>query len=199
MFKKIVDKIIEKEVDKRKLEIEERIKEEALKSQIQIEQDNKEKLSQLSTLNNSLIFQIEEVKRTREKAEAEQKRLWERLNIIQDNLNTEKIYAGIYECAFSKAVDLVWDIMKNKVNDLVELARKGAYDEAEKNLTLIYEKKLQDIISKSDKDVNIPLLFKKKEIAHEGFLRADRMGNKKEKDFYEGQLNLLKEVIYEKV
>ena len=191
MFKKIVDKIIASEVTKRKLEIEEKIKEEALK----IEQDNKEKLSQLLTLNNSLIFQIEEVKHTREKAEAEQKRLWERLNIIQDNLNTEKIYAGIYECAFSKAVDLVWDIIKNKVKDLVELARKDAYDEAEKNLAIIYEKRLQDIISKSDKDVNIPLLFQKKEIAHEGFLKADRVGNKKEKDFYEGQLSLLREVI----
>lgn len=194
MFKRIIDKIIEKEVARRKIEIEEKIKEETLK----IENDNKEKLSQLTSLNNSLTFQIEEVKHTREKAEAEQKRLWERLNIIQDNLNTEKIYVSIWECAFSKAVDLVWDVMESKVKDLIELARKEAYEETEKHLTLINEKRLQDIISKSKDDINVPLLFKKKEIAKEEFLKADRIGNAKDKSFYEGQLELLKEVINEK-
>ena len=111
----------------------------------------------------------------------------------------EKIAKKIIEHKVAKRnIELVWDVMKEKVKDLVELSRKDAYDEAEKNLALISEKRIQDIISKSEKDINIPLLFKKKEIANEEFLKADRTGNAKDKSFYEGQLSLLKEVINEK-
>ena len=194
MFKRIVDKIIDNEVAKRKLEIEERLRIEENKLKISYA----EKLAELNALNDKLNNQIKEVERTRQNAEAEQKRLWERLDILRDNLNTEQVWMKLWESAFSKAVDVIWGIFKKETLHLIDLAKIDTYAEVEKKLSTQFDKKLGDIIAKSIDIVNVPLLLKLKEEAHKQYLIFEKVKDATQMQFYLGQLKLIEEVLNEK-
>lgn len=187
MFKFIerrIDKIVEQEVQKRKSHIEELIQ---------------AKLNEFTALNKRLNWQIKELERTREFTEAEQKRLWERLNILRDNLNTEDVWVKLWECAYSKATDKVWEIMKKETIHLVEIAKEDGYNKAKAELEERYNQKINSAIDTNREKVNVPLLVKKKDEANQLYLTYQRVHDKDKESYYKGQIDLIREIYNENV
>lgn len=190
MFKRIVDRIIDNEVSKRRIEVEQRLRAEEGELRISYQQ----KLSELNSLNDKLNRQIQEVERVRLNAETEQKRLWERLDILKDNLNTEDVWLKLWECAYSKAVDVVWEIFKKETLRLIELAKENNQEEIEKKFQEQYEAKLQSLIKESSDIINVPLFLLKKEEANKGYLEANKRKDGAKEQFFLGQLKLIEEI-----
>lgn len=187
---KKVDNLIGEELLRRKYKVELEIKE-----QEQVLRDAlKLKTNELIELNKKLDIEISEAKRLREKSGEEQKLLWQKLDILRDNLNTEQVWTKLWECAFSKSVDVVWGIMKNETVSLVNKAREEEYERAEKHLKEIYENRYKDFISNCSKDINIPLLLKRGEEAKEEFLKYGRLKDEIRENYYKSRIDLIGEV-----
>ena len=183
MFKKLVDKIVEREVNKRRFDTELRIK----KEETHLLEEHKLKVEKLDAVTK-------EVTRVRIKAEQEQENLWKKLDILRDNLNAEQIFSKLWEMAYSKAVDAVWAIFKKETLHLAENARIDGLYEGEKKAKEGYDKQLNSAIVTFQGAINAPLLFKRRQEIEEQFLVAQRSKDRETVLVTEAQLNLLKEV-----
>ena len=188
-IKKIIDARIEKEYLSRKHEVEERLRLE--ESRLWSAYQNK--INELNVLNSNLQMKIEEVKRTRENAEVEQKKLWERLDILRDNLNSEQVWMKVWECAFSKATDVVWGIMKAETVKLVTMAKEDGRSEVEIKLKETFQARLKEI--EIGVGFNKPLLVERYEKCHNLFLIAERSKDELKKQYYKAQMELIDEII----
>lgn len=149
-------------------------------------------------LEKSAENQIVKLEETRQKCEVSQKELWDKLDILKDNLNTEQIWMKLWECAFSKAVDVVWSILKNEAVVLSGYAKTDGYKEAEDRLSKLYENKLNDVIEKSNKDINVALILKRKEEADSKYLHFNKCKDSRMESYYLGQKELIEEVFNDK-
>ena len=183
LFKGIVDRIVEKEVKKRRFEMELMIKQE----ENQLIERHKIKVGELDGL-------IKDVARVRIKAEEEQKNLWKKLDILRDNLNAEKIFTKLWEMAYSKAVDAVWAIFKKETLHLAENAKIDGEIEGERKAKAKYDNMLDSAIYRFQGTVNAPLLFKRKQEIEAKFLIAQRNRDRDTTLKTEAQLELIKEV-----
>lgn len=189
MFKKFVDARIEKEFSRRKEELERMLREE----ESSLRFIHSKKIEELNTLNSELSQKIQEVKKVRETAENEQKRLWERLDILRDNLNSEQVWMRLWESAFSKAVDVVWGLMKENTEKLIILAKEEKEKEVSEKLTSKFKQDVERIF-KSDK-LNKELLSKKYDDLYEKFLEAERTKQKDKAMNYKAQMEILNEIL----
>ncbi len=194
-IKKIIDARIEKEYLARKFEIEERLRQE--ESRLRQEESRvwlayQSKIDELNKLNTILHTKICEVKQSYEKAEEEQKRLWERLDILRDNLNSEQVWMKVWECAFSKAVTVVWGIMKDKTVELIDLAVKEKEEETKDKLTKLFHVEL-DVIREGGQ-INKPLLLIRREELHKAFLAAERSKDQGKMTCYKAQMEIVDEI-----
>lgn len=196
IFNKIVDRIIEQEVNKRRSEIIARIHDE----EVILRKEYEIKLAEFSELNKKLESEIEEVKKARIKAEEEQKRLWERLDILKDNLNTEDVWVKLWECAFSKAIDFIWPVLQKETQHLVELVEKQAYIKAESEFKNEVETRMANLIKMANDKEGIPFLkiiaIKKK--IEEIKLNAERVKNMALTEKCFAELELLSNIMGEK-
>ena len=187
----IVDAKVQEELKNKREWIEElHAKEEAILKELHIT-----KLASLNELIMQLNIQIEETKRVRIKSEEEQKLLWERLDILRDNLNSEQVWLKIWEMAYSKATDKVWEIMKSETTHLIELAKKNTYNQAVENLSKIYEQKIADILKNSTEKVNVALLLDKKEEFTRNYLTCQRGKDKERENYFQGKIDLIEELL----
>ncbi len=198
LFKRAADKIIQKQVDKRKSEIEQRIKEEESKILIAHKENIKEEENKLLAIYKSRTQQLEtlikDVERVKFRAEDEQKRLWERLDILRDSLNADQIFSKLWGMAYSKAVDVVWDLFKEETKHLVTLSKQDGYNQGELSSKTSYDRKLNELIKSSTDGVNIPLLFKRRDEANEKYLVSQKSKDIPRESFYKGQIELIEEI-----
>jgi len=193
-FRKIVDKIIDFEVERRKKEVEQRLEIEKDKLWMELATKRQE----VYVLTTELETQIKGIEKTRQKAEEEQKGLWERLDILKDNLNANGVMNRLWECAYSKAIDAVWSILKKETIHLTELANEDGQNKAKEEANKQYEKKLDDIIKKDMSLINIPLLYKLKEESRQQYLIFQRSKDNEKVQYFKGQIDLIAEILNEK-
>lgn len=201
-------KKIAEEYDKRKDELSKQLEEKCKSIMLISERDvevlnseyNKRKsvyssqIAELNELTDQVKRKISELSEIRCNAELTQKQLWERLDILRDGLQTEQIWMKLWECAYSKAVDTVWSVLKKETIRLIELAKEDGYKEAEERLAKQYENKLNDIISKCENDINIPLIFKRKEKVTLDYLHAQKCKDSRMENYYLGQKEFIEEI-----
>jgi hypothetical protein len=197
-IKRKVDDIIVLEVEKRRNEIEKRI----LAEEVKLNEEYHKKISELRFANERAELEISELKKVREKAQTEQKQLWEKLDILRDNLNSEKVWLNLWECAVVKVTDMVWDIQKKETLKLLDIVRQEGFDKGIEANKKIYESKVDALIKASVGEVNIPLLMKRKEEAYSLYLTYQRKQAKDKEvgkeNYYKGQVDLIGEILNEK-
>ncbi len=132
------------------------------------EERQEEYASKLSSLDNLIVKvaneieksskETEELKKVRAKAEEEQKRLWERLDILRDNLNTEDVWIKLWESAYSKAVDSVWLILQKEMLHMVGLSEEKAYLKAKEEFDADLNKRMDYLINMGNDKDSIPFV-----------------------------------------
>ena len=186
-----VNAIVAKEVERRKKETQDLI----LEEEKLLRQQYNLKVKELDTLKTEVENQVSELKRLRENAITEQKRLWERLDILRDNLNNEQVWIKLWECAFSKAADVTWDIYKKETLHFIEIAKKESFEQGKIEIQKIYENRISDMVKESKDVVNIPLLLKRKDESMSLFLQHQRIKDTDKESYYKGQVDLIGEVL----
>ena len=191
IFNKIVDKIIAREVEKRRNEIQIGISELDV-IYTERKKEYEVKIADIDVLKSKVETELKELERIRIKAEEEQKRLWERLDILRDNLNTEDVWIKLWEMAYSKATDAVWVILQKEMLHLVELAEQRAYLKAKQEFDIDLNQRM-DYLMKSGEGKEVPLvkiLALKKDIEDKK-LYAEKVKNSALSDRYVAQLEIL--------
>ena len=158
-----------------------------------------DRLDRLADVNEKLDRELEAANRMRERAAEEQKRLWERLDILRDNLNSEQVWMKVWEAAFSKAFDMVWSIHKNQTIQLMDKVREEAVEEAKKQIIDQYDLKYKYMVEQNPAIFNMDLILGKREKANSDYLTVSRMKNDPSREVYlKGRVEVLDEVINEK-
>lgn len=219
--KKAVDRIIAKEVSVRKSEIdceisayqlkidhetsilnsafENRVKDYEVKvtelkdNEIGLVKAYDTKLKDLDILKSRVEIELKELERIRIKSETEQKRLWERLDILRDNLNTEDVWIKLWEMAYSKAIDAVWIIQQKEALHLVELAEQRAYLKSKQEFEEDLNRRMDYFIQMNNVNDAIPfvkVLALKKRI-EDIRLSAERLKNATQVDKCSAQLETI--------
>jgi len=194
-IRKRVDKLVQDEFERRKKDLELQVKSEENRLKLESQKNSND----LKVLVASMNTQIDETRRVREKAEEEQKRLWERLDILRDNLNTEDVWVKLWECAYSKATDKVWEIMKKETLHLVELSKDESYVKARNEFNEKLENRINELISKNSDLVNIPLMLKIRSESQNQYLLAEKTGDRERFNYNKGKVDLIAEIYNEKV
>jgi len=194
-IRKRVDKLVQDEFERRKKDLELQVKSEENRLKLESQKNSND----LKVLVASMNTQIDETRRVREKAEEEQKRLWERLDILRDNLNTEDVWVKLWECAYSKATDKVWEIMKKETLHLVELSKDESYVKARNEFNEKLENRINELISKNSDLVNIPLMLKIRNESQNQYLLAEKTGDRERLNYNKGKVDLIAEIYNEKV
>ncbi len=183
MFKKAVDKIIAKEVNVRRAEIQVGIS--SLDSIYEKRKKEYEvKIADIDSLKVRAETQISELERIRVKAEEEQKLLWERLDILRDNLNTEDVWMKLWEMAYSKATDAVWLVLQKEMLHLADLAENRAYLKAKSEFDMNLSRLMEHLTKMSNDREAIPfikVLALKKDIEDKKLI-AERNNNDAQKE-----------------
>lgn len=183
MFKKAVDKIIAKEVNVRRAEIQVGIS--SLDSIYEKRKKEYEvKIADIDSLKIRTETQISELERIRVKAEEEQKLLWERLDILRDNLNTEDVWMKLWEMAYSKATDAVWLVLQKEMLHLADLAENRAYLKAKSEFDMNLSRLMEHLTKMSNDREAIPfikVLALKKDIEDKKLI-AERNNNDAQKE-----------------
>lgn len=191
IFNKAVDKIIAREVEKRRNEIQIGISE--LDSiYTERKKEYEVKIADIDVLKIKVEKELLELQRIRLQAEEEQKRLWEHLDILRDNLNTEDVWIKLWEMAYSKATDAVWLILQKEMLHLVELAEQRAYLKSKQEFDIDLNQRM-DYLMKSGEGKEVPLvkiLALKKDIEDKK-LYAEKVKNSALSDRYVAQLEIL--------
>lgn len=185
IFSKAVDRIIEREVSKRREEIQTEI--------AKLDFSYKEHILSYNTLKTKVENETKELERVRVKAEEEQKRLWERLDILRDNLNTEDVWIKLWESAYSKAVDAVWPILQKEMLHMVELAEQRAYLKAKTEFDEDLSRRMEHLIKLGNEKEAVPfvkILAIKKDITDKKLV-AERIKNEAQIEKYAAQLEVL--------
>ena len=177
---------------------QEQLEKELAEKQANIIKLANEKLDEVNQLRLKLDNETKEISRLRINAEVEQKRLWERLDILKDNLNTEQLWNKLWECAFSKSFDVTWELMKKEVTHIAEVSKQEGIELAKKQAEKEYQVKIDKYINSCMEKVNIPLIFKRKEEAYKNFLNYQRVKDEGRENYYKGQLDLIAEIYNEK-
>jgi hypothetical protein len=195
-LEKKIQVYIEKEIIKRKEEI-------TLKFNIAIgdlekslnysKSEYEKKEREFLVLKENTELKIKELERVRNAAEEEQKRLWERLDILRDNLNTEDVWIKLWECAYSKAVDAVWPILQKELLHMVELAEQRVYLKAKDEFDIDLKRRIDNLISTANMKEAVPFvkisaLIKRVE---EVKLNAERVKNIPQIEKCSAQLEIL--------
>ena len=146
--------------------------------------------------SRELNLQIQETQRIRNNAEEEQKKLWERLDILRDSFTADQIWSRLWECAYSKAIDAVWPILEKEIPHLIELAENRAYLKAKQEVDNEYKIQLEGLIkiAGGQEVPKLKILALKKEI-HEKMLYANRVKNTDLESRYSAQLELIELLI----
>ena len=156
-FKGTVDKIIVNELQTRRQELDLSVAK--LNSEYDFyKKSYEDKLSGLGSLKLKVESELLELERVRNKAEEEQKRLWDRLDILRDNLNTEDVWIKLWECAYSKAVDSVWIILQKEMAHMVSLAEERSYVRAKAEFDDDLNKRIEGLKSLANTKIDIPAL-----------------------------------------
>ena len=192
-FKGTVDKIIVNELQTRRQELDLSVAK--LNSEYDFyKKSYEDKLSGLGSLKLKVESELLELERVRNKAEEEQKRLWDRLDILRDNLNTEDVWIKLWECAYSKAVDSVWIILQKEMARMVSLAEERSYVRAKAEFDDDLNKRIEGLKSLANTKIDIPalkVLALKKDI-EEKMLIAERVKNIAQVEKYMAQLEILR-------
>ena len=192
-FKGTVDKIIANELQTRRQELDLSVAK--LNSEYDFyKKSYEDKLSGLGSLKLKVESELLELERVRNKAEEEQKRLWDRLDILRDNLNTEDVWIKLWECAYSKAVDSVWIILQKEMAHMVSLAEERSYVRAKAEFDDDLNKRIEGLKSLANTQTDIPVLrvlALKKDI-EEKMLIAERVKNIAQVEKYMAQLEILR-------
>ena len=149
--------------------------------------------NELQTRKLKVESELLELERVRNKAEEEQKRLWDRLDILRDNLNTEDVWIKLWECAYSKAVDSVWIILQKEMAHMVSLAEERSYVRAKAEFDDDLNKRIEGLKSLANTKIDIPalkVLALKKDI-EDKMLIAERVKNVAQVSKYMAQLEIL--------
>ena len=191
-FKGTVDKIIANELQTRRQELDLSVAK--LNSEYDFyKKSYEDKLSGLGSLKLKVESELLELERVRNKAEEEQKRLWDRLDILRDNLNTEDVWIKLWECAYSKAVDSVWIILQKEMAHMVSLAEERSYVRAKAEFDDDLNKRIEGLKSLANTQTDIPvlkILALKKDI-EDKMLIAERVKNVAQVSKYMAQLEIL--------
>ena len=196
IFKKTINKIITKEVDARRAEIQIGIS----KLDSIYEERKKEyevKIADIDALKFKVETQVDELERIRVNAEIEQKELWKRLDILRDNLNTEDVWMKLWEMAYSKATDAVWIILQKEMLHLVELAENRAYIKAKAEFDADLKTRIDYLIKISNDKEAIPIVkvLALKKVIEEKILVAGRSQNSAQVDLFMAQLGILGDLL----
>ena len=191
-FKGTVDKIIVNELQTRRQELDLSVAK--LNSEYDFyKKSYEDKLSGLGSLKLKVESELLKLERVRNKAEEEQKRLWDRLDILRDNLNTEDVWIKLWECAYSKAVDSVWIILQKEMAHMVSLAEERSYVRAKAEFDDDLNKRVEGLKSLANTKTDIPvlkILALKKDI-EDKMLIAERVKNVAQVSKYMAQLEIL--------
>ena len=191
-FKGTVDKIIANELQTRRQELDLSVAK--LNSEYDFyKKSYEDKLSGLGSLKLKVESELLKLERVRNKAEEEQKRLWDRLDILRDNLNTEDVWIKLWECAYSKAVDSVWIILQKEMAHMVSLAEERSYVRAKAEFDDDLNKRVEGLKSLANTKTDIPvlkILALKKDI-EDKMLIAERVKNVAQVSKYMAQLEIL--------
>jgi hypothetical protein len=183
IFKKKVDGIIAKEVDARRAEIQVGIS--ALDSIYEVRKKEYEvKIADIDVLKSKVETELKELERIRIKSEDEQKLLWERLDILRDNLNTEDVWMKLWEMAYSKATDAVWLVLQKEMLHLADLAENRAYLKAKAEFDSNLSGFMEHLTKMSNDKEAIPfikVLTLKKDIEDKKLV-AERINNDAQKE-----------------
>ncbi len=214
IFNRFINKLVAKEVakrtekemaDKRKELSAEFIKvqnefQEKSNQEIQESQDKlKVKLAEVNLLADTYNLQIDALKKLRDKAEEEQKRLWDRLDILRDSLSADQVWSKLWALAYSKAVDVTWPILEKEIPHLVELAEQRAYLKARQEADDEYKLRLESLIKVAGNEnvSKLKILALKQEI-HEKMLIANRAKSVDNENKCLGKLELIDILIGDK-
>ena len=192
IFRKAVNQIIAKEVDKRRGEIQCGIVEldsiyNGRKKEYEV------KIADIDVLKAKVEAELKELECIRIKSEEEQKRLWERLDILRDNLNTEDVWIKLWEMAYSKAVDAVWPILQKEMLHMVELAEQRAYIKSKEEFEIDLGQRMEHLMKLGNEKEMIPfvkVLALKKDIEDKKLV-AERVKNIAQIERYVAQLEIL--------
>ena len=99
----------------------------------------------------------------------------------------------VWECAFSKATDVVWGIMKGETIKLVGMAKEEGKMETETRLRDVLQTRIKEI--ETGEGFNKPLLEEKYKKCHDMFLIAERSKDEPKKQYYKAQMELIDEII----
>ena len=153
------------------------------------------KSKEFNTSQEELKLKINEIKQLRDEAQLEEKRLWDKLEILKDNLNSEQTWNKLWEAAFSKAIDIVWSIFKKETIHLAKLSFDDGYVKAEEILKIKFDNQIKEIEKNIQGGLNIVKIMSQYKEAKDNFLSAGRNRDANKQKFYEGQISLIEEVI----
>jgi hypothetical protein len=188
-FKNKIQEKIDREVKLRKSEIEIAAQKEVETSLGQYQL----KVLELDNFKQKAENELSDLKSIRERANQEQKEIWEKLNILRDNLNTQDVWVKLWECAYSKAVDAVWSILQRETLHLVDLAEQRAYIKAKEEFDADLKQRIDNLINTSNEKDAIPfvkLLALKKKI-EDVKLNSERIKNSAQIEKSSAQLEVL--------
>ena len=198
-FNKIIEQRVDLEVKSQRETIEKRLSKslgdmDLIYREKKTHYDNL--LVDLENLTQKVNVQLEELKRIRDNADIEQKRLWERLDILRDSFTADQIWSKLWECAYSKAIDAVWPILEKEMPHLIELAENKAYLKAKTEIEEDYKLRIEGLVkeAKGEDISRVKILVLRSEI-HEKMLLANRNKSTDLENRYNAQLEFIKSII----
>jgi hypothetical protein len=192
MFEKQIDKIVNSIIEKRKIEITLAIDKEL--------DDFKARQKEIFEAKKKEIKDIVlETDGIKEKVLIERNKVSQTLDILRQNLTAEEIWLKLWSVAFDKAMDICWDLTKDKTKEIMALVEDKAYTKSKQEMQEIINKRDAEVEEKlKSLDINKQAILNAKEEANKFYLIYDRNKDQMKKQYYKGQVDLIGRFLNEK-